>query len=194
MQIQSPMRRLPSVRGASIFSLLLRSPEPLVSSAAHQQQRCAFQGIFSVHIGAGCSLPLPSPLLIYRCDGPSRTSGSRHATQPSRPKHACEPAPWCYQNFTCPPSSCCRCSRQKINEAVTDGAGSGSCVARRGRFKRLRARKWEPLLSDRSGRFPSTCIELAFLGGWRTQECAGLFIDELASNNKTPTAHPINNR
>lgn len=79
--------RLPSVRGASIFSLLLRSPEPLVSSAAHQQQRCAFQGIFSLHIGAGCSLPLPSPLLaaalIYRCDGPSRTSGSRHAN--SRP-------------------------------------------------------------------------------------------------------------
>lgn len=91
--------------------------------------------------------------------------------QPSRPMHACEPAPWCYQNFTCPPSSCCRCSRQKINEAVTDDAGSGSCVARRGRFKRLRARKWETLLSDSSGRFPSTCIELAVLRGWGTQEC-----------------------
>lgn len=77
--------RLLSVRGASFFSLLLRSPEPPISSATHQQQRCAFQGIFSVHIGAGCSLPLPSPLLalIYRCDGPSRTSGSRHAR--SRP-------------------------------------------------------------------------------------------------------------
>lgn len=178
MQIQSPMR--PPAAVASPRFAVPRSSRCYhdhqnhwFSSAAHQQQRCAFQGIFSVHIGAGCSLPLPSPLLIYRCDGPSRTSGSRHATQPSRPMHACGPAPWCYQNFTCPPSSCCRCSRQKINEAVTDGAGSGSGVARRGRFKRLRAREWETLLSDRSGRFPSTCIELAVLGGWGTRECAG---------------------
>lgn len=79
--------RLLSVRGASLFSLLLRSPELLISSAAEQQQRCAFKGIFSVHIEAGSFLPLPSPLLaaalIYRCDGPSWTSGSRHAI--SRP-------------------------------------------------------------------------------------------------------------
>lgn len=79
--------RLLSVRGSSLFSLLLRSPELLISAAAQQQQRCAFHGIFSVHIGAGSLLPLPSPFLaaalIYRCDGPSWTSGSRHAI--SRP-------------------------------------------------------------------------------------------------------------
>lgn len=75
--------RLLSVRGASLFSLLLRLLKLRISSAAQQRQRCAFQGIFSVHIGAGCWLPLPSPLLaaafIYRCDGPSWTSGSRPA-------------------------------------------------------------------------------------------------------------------
>lgn len=100
--------RLLSARCASLFSLFFRSPEQLISSAARQQQKYAFQGIFSVHIGAGSLLPLPSPLLaaalIYCCDGPSWTSGSRHANQPSRPLHACEPAPWCCQNFACPPS------------------------------------------------------------------------------------------
>lgn len=63
--------------------------------------------------------------------------------QPSRLMHACKPAPWCCQNFTCPPRRCCRRSRQKINDAVTDGNGSGCGVAQRGRFKH--ARKWELL-------------------------------------------------
>lgn len=76
-----------------LSSLLFRSPEPPISSAAQRQnQRCAFQGIFCVHIGAG-SLPLPSSLLIYRCDAPCRASGSRRAKRASRPMYACEPAP-----------------------------------------------------------------------------------------------------
>lgn len=80
--------RLLSVRGASLFSPVSRSPELLISSAAQQQRRCAFQGIFSVHIGAGSSLPLPSPLfaaalLFIAATDRAGHQGSRHAI--SRP-------------------------------------------------------------------------------------------------------------
>lgn len=81
------------------------------SAAAQQQQRCAIQGVFSVHIGAGSSLPLPpSPLLRRRAYLSLRRNRAGHqarGTQSAVPSRArvFSPAPWPLpkKNFTWPP-------------------------------------------------------------------------------------------
>lgn len=103
--------RLLSVRGASFFSLLSRYHDQhnhRVPSAAQQQRRCAFQGIFCVHIGAGSSAASPlfsaprrrAYLSLRRSEQGIRL---RTRKQPPRPVHAWKPAPCCCQNFTCTP-------------------------------------------------------------------------------------------
>lgn len=140
--------RLLSVRGASLFSLLLRPPELLISFSSSTAAKMRVSGILLCAYWSWflVASPFSAPrrrayLSLRRTELDIRL---KRRNQPSRPMHACEPAPWCCQNFTCPSQRCCRRSRQKINEAVTDGNGSGCCVAQRGRFKH--ARKWELLL------------------------------------------------
>lgn len=125
MQIQSPMR--PTAQqspplGSRFLALLAvititRTTDFRSSSAAAEMRvswnlLCAYWSWFL----AASPLSVPrrrSYLSLRRTELDIRL---KTRNQPSRPIHVCEPAPWCCQNFTCPPQRYCRRSRQKINE------------------------------------------------------------------------------
>lgn len=118
-----------------------------LSSSSSSDARFRESSLCILELVPRCLSPLRSspPRLFIAATEPSWTSGSRHAISRPVPCTRVSPAPWrCQKLYLAPPLRCCRRSRQKINEAVTDGNGSGCCVAQRGRFKR--ARKCELLL------------------------------------------------
>lgn len=70
-----------------------------------------------LELGPRCLSPLRSWRRVYLSLRRTELDvGLRTRNQASRPVHACEPAPRCCQNFTCPPHRRCRRARQKINE------------------------------------------------------------------------------
>lgn len=112
MQIQSPMRppaqQSPPL-GSRCLDLLavitITRTTGFLSSPSAAEMRVSVNLLCAYWSWLLAASPLSAPrrrayLSLRRNEQDIRLKTRK---QPSRPMHAREPAPWCYQNFTCPP-------------------------------------------------------------------------------------------